>query len=162
MPSKPIPLKDCLRARLSRAHIQQLLRPRSFARFAIIGGLNTVVGVGNFPLLYWLFGRVLNVDLLVVLGWILSTSFAFFLHKLVTFESEGAYHNEGAKFLLLALMTLGINILVMNIAVYIFKAPPVLVQVVIATVLSAALMVFNYLGMARFIFVTPSRPPTKD
>ena len=147
MPCKPLLLKDHL-------------RPRSFARFAIIGGLNTIVGVGNFPLLYWLFGHILNVNLLVVLGWILSTSFAFLLHKLVTFESGGTYHKEGAKFLLLSLMTLGINILVMNIAIYVFKAPPVLVQIVIATVLSAALMIFNYLGMARFIFIArPAGPP---
>jgi putative flippase GtrA len=144
--------KPMLRAWLNKRNLQHLLRPRSFGRFAVTGVVNTIVGVGNFPLLYWLLGNLASVNALLIAGWLISTTSAFFLHKFVTFKSSGSYHKESVKFLILSLVTLGINLLVMNGVMYFTKAHPVLAQLVISVVLSAALMILSYLGMNHLVF----------
>lgn len=135
-----------------------LLRPRSFGRFVIVGGVNTLVGIGSFPLLYWLFNGRIGINALLVAGWIFSTSFAFTLHRLVTFKSSGAYHHEGAKFLLLSLIILGINLTVMNLMLHFTGVHPVLIQFVTSVALTVGLMIFNFFGMKRFIFTAAPKP----
>jgi len=130
-----------------------ILRPRSIGRFAVIGGLNTLVGIGIFPLLYWLLGKVLSVNALVVLGWTISTSFAFLTHKIVTFESKGKLHHEGVKFTILSLTTLGINLLVMNLALSFTTMNPVLIQILTSGAFAAIMLILSYLGMNYLIFL---------
>ena len=129
-----------------------LLRPRSFGRFLVVGGLSTVVGVASFPVLYWMLSPWIGVNVLLVLAWTISTAFAFFLHKFVTFQSKGVAHHEGAKFLILSLVILAINLVVMNVALRFTTAHPVPVQVATSILTAVTLMVLNYLGMNRLIF----------
>ena len=139
---------------LKNIHITALrcMRPRSFGRFALMGGVNTLVGVGSFPALYWFLDRTFSVNVLLILSWIVSTAFAFISHKLITFESGGAYHWEGIKFFVLSLATLGINLLIMNIALSFTSFNPVVIQLVVSFVVAATMMILNYLGMNHFIF----------
>jgi putative flippase GtrA len=128
------------------------LQPRSFGRFFIVGCFNTFIGIISFPVLYWSLGTRLGVNMLLVMGWIVSMAFAFLTHKLFTFKSHGPYHRESSKFLLLGLVILGINMIVMNLVMGRTTIHPVLIQFIITTVLSITLMLINYFGMSRLIF----------
>ena len=50
----------------------------------------------------------------------------------------------------------------MNVVLSFTHIHPVLVQVATSTGLGIALMIFNYLGMARFIFTAPAAGNIKD
>lgn len=133
-------------------HFDKLMPPRSFRRFFVIGGINTLIGIGSFPLLYTLLHTFIGVNFLLVLSWLVSTAFAFLLHKLVTFQSGGAYHREAVKFFILSLIILGINLTVMNLALPISTTHPVTVQFFTSIVVTLCLMLLNFFGMGRFIF----------
>lgn len=137
--------------RLSK-HIQTWTRARSFGRFAAIGVINTIVGMGCFPVLYWWLTPAIEVDHLLVASWTISTAFAFLTHKYITFKSREFCHREMMKFMLLSLATLGINLAVMTIMTRSFHAHPVVVQVATTMVLSGVLMILSYLGMNHLIF----------
>jgi putative flippase GtrA len=129
-----------------------LLRPRSFGRFLIVGGLSTAIGIASFPVLYWMLSPWIGVNVLLVLAWAVSTACSFLLHKLVTFQSRGGAHHEGVKFLILSLGILAINLIVMNVALRFTTAHPVPVQVATSILTAITLMILNYLGMNRLIF----------
>jgi putative flippase GtrA len=141
--------------KMKKEQILRLLHPRSFGRFAVVGCLNTLVGIGSFPALYWALSDLLGVSALLVLAWIVSTSFAFISHKIVTFKSGGDYRHEGMKFLILSLVALGISLAVMNVVTRLTHAHPALVQLATSVGLAAALMILNYVGMSRLIFRSP-------
>ena len=126
-------------------------RPRSFLLFLFVGGLNTIIGIGMFPLLYWRFSG-LGVNQLIFISYVLCTGIAFLTHRFITFQSNGTYRAEGTKFFILSTTLFLINISMMNLIMHFFATPPVPLQIGITLVLSCALMIANYLGMDRFVF----------
>lgn len=146
-------MADSARMHATKAGVKHHFRPRSLGRFVVVGGLNTLIGMSSFPLLYWLFGNSLGVNFLLLVAWTLSTAFAFLSHKRVTFKSEGKMHHEGIKFLILSLATLGINLLVMNLALSLTHINPIIIQIFTSVVLAAIMLILSYLGMNHLIFL---------
>jgi putative flippase GtrA len=80
--------------------VAALLATRSLGRFLLVGGLNTVVAFGGFPLLYLAVGsRVGYLPVLVICS-VINPLFSFITHKFVTFDSRGSAGSELGRYLL--------------------------------------------------------------
>jgi putative flippase GtrA len=85
-----------------RQRAAALLATRSLGRFLLVGGLNTAVAFGGFPLLYLAVGsRVGYLPVLVVCS-VFNPLFSFVTHKFVTFDSRGSAGSELGRYLLLS------------------------------------------------------------
>jgi putative flippase GtrA len=83
-----------------RERVAALLATRSPGRFILVGGLNTAVSFGGFPLLYLAIGnRVGYLPVLVVCS-VFNPLFSFVTHRFVTFESRGSAGLELGRYLL--------------------------------------------------------------
>jgi len=86
-----------------RERVTASLAARSFGRFLLVGGLNTAVAYGDFPLLYLAIGdRVGYVPILLFCS-VFNPAFSFFTHKFVTFEARGPARSEVGRYLLLSI-----------------------------------------------------------
>lgn len=126
---------------------QRAFAVRSFGRFALVGGVNTMVGLGTFPLLYHLFPAA-GVNLLLVASYGICTVFAFTFHTLVTFEERKDLARKAIKYVGLCGMNYVVNAIALNGFLYLFPIYPVAPQLVIAVLLQVA----NYQLMRRFIY----------
>ncbi len=143
-----------LKGRSFRAFFSNLVRPRSFGRFMLVGGVNTIVGVATFPFLFWLSDGAVGNNALLIVSSVFCAVFAYFTHRILTFRSKGAYHVEIGKFLILTLVVYLINLAVLNTIPRMTGIHPVAAQVVTTMVLSVILMALNYFGMNYFVFVS--------
>ncbi|NDE89982.1 MAG: GtrA family protein [Alphaproteobacteria bacterium] len=129
-----------------------LFLPRSFSRFAVVGVINTGMGIGLYPVMNWLTQSTIDHNVLLVISYVICTISAFMLHRFFTFKSSGAYHKEAVKYIILSLVTFAVNYVVLNVALHYFNVSVNLVQIIISTVLSAALMLANYFGLTYLVF----------
>lgn len=120
----------------------------TFLRFALVGGLNTLLGISLFPLLFWAIGDDVNMNLILVMSYVICTLFAFTMHKFVTFSSKGKSMQQGVKFISLTLVLLGINAVLLNAAIALTTLHPSIAQVIIAV----SLQLGNYVVLKRFVF----------
>jgi putative flippase GtrA len=118
----------------------------------VVGIVNTLIGIVGFPVLYYFLHAFFTYNILLVLNWGFNTGLAFVLHRFITFQSCGIPYHETMRFLILSLVILGINLAIMNIFSFLTVTHPVLAQFLISIVLSAALMVLNYVGLSRLVF----------
>lgn len=119
----------------------------SFGRFGLVGAVNTLVGLGTFPLFYHLFPGG-GVNLLLVNSYVFCTIFAFTFHTFVTFKERGGLAKKALKYSGLSGMNYLANALALNLFLYLFPIYPVIPQLVIAILLQVA----NYQLMRRFIY----------
>lgn len=131
---------------------RRLAAPRSFSRFAVVGMINTCMGVGLYPLLDWLLSGALGPNQLLVVTYIVCTISAFALHRAFTFESRGSYRAEIVKYVVLSSATFAVNYALLNLALHTLPLSADIAQTIISTVLSAALMLANYLGLNYLVF----------
>lgn len=132
--------------------VRKLFKPRSFSRYMVVGGLNTLAGLAGFPILYWLFGSVLHVNALIVINWIINNTIGYLLHKTITFGSKEASFKQIHKFFVLSLISLVANLIVMNLVLYYVKVNPIIVLYGTTFMLAVLFMFINYFGMDKFIF----------
>jgi putative flippase GtrA len=141
--------------------IQSVITPRSFSRFAFIGMINTTAGVGLYPLINWLTNNTIDPNVLLVISYVLCTLSAFLLHRFFTFQSRGSYHEEIFKYVILSSATFVVNYVLLNLAMKYLAMSANFAQVIISTVLSAALMIANYFGLNYLVFKPTPHPPQK-
>jgi len=80
-----------------------LFEARSFGRFLVVGGLNTMVAFGGFPLLYLTLGRPVGYLPILVFCSLFNPVFSFVMHRYVTFASRGPAGAEIGRYLLVSL-----------------------------------------------------------
>ncbi len=73
----------------------------SFGRFLLVGGLNTAVGLGSFPLLFLALGGRAGYLPVLVFCSVFNPLFSFLTHKYVTFDSPAAAGPQLGRYLLL-------------------------------------------------------------
>ena len=61
---------------------------RSFGRFILVGGLNTAVGYGAFPLLYLTIGDRVGYLPILVFCFLFNPLFSFLTHRYITFDAR--------------------------------------------------------------------------
>ena len=83
-----------------RERVAASLAARSFGRFLLVGGINTVVAFGGFPLLYLTIGSRVGYLSILVFCSAFNPLFSFLMHKFVTFDSCGPAGPEIGRYLL--------------------------------------------------------------
>lgn len=108
-------------------------------RFLIAGGLNTLFGLGIYPLLLWSVPD-LRVHYLIALAicQVLSVSFAFATYKLGVFRTKGAVLREFSAFSGFYLFNYAGNWLALPLLVEFGHIPPVAAQVGFTLLLAVA------------------------
>jgi putative flippase GtrA len=122
-------------------------------RYLLAGGLNTAVGLGIYPALY--FGLAwLQLHYLVVLGasQVFSIGFAYLTNKFLVFRTKGNYVSETLKFIAFHLAYFLLNLVVLRFLVEHLQIPPVWGQLGFAVLI----IITSYLWHSKITFSTPS------
>ena len=101
-----------------------------YFRYLMIGCVNSVVGFGVFPVLFYFFKKVQShYVLLLIASWFVATSFSFTTNKIFVFQSGDGWIREYVRVLPFNLIVLIVNIILLPAVVEIFGCHPVLIQV---------------------------------
>lgn len=98
-------------------------------RFLLVGASNTIWGIISYPI-YYLFLHPLGVNYLVilVLTYFVNGVISFTSQKYLVFRTRGNHLREFWKYFLLQASTLGINLVVLPLAVQGLKVNPAIAQ----------------------------------
>ena len=122
--------------------------------FLIVGGINTLIGLGWFVLFYRLLGSVIGYMGTLVLTHICAVLCAFVLHRRFVFRVRGGVWLDLARFELVNLGALAANAVVLPILVE-WGGIPVIPAQVVATFIS---VVTTYIGHRAFSFRRKPHP----
>ena len=118
-------------------------------RFLLTGLLNTLIGLGIFPALYYLLESLqLHYLLILILSQVLSICFAYSTNKFLTFKTKGNYINEFMKFITFHVSFFIINLIMLPLLVVGFKLNPVIAQSLFALVV----ILSSYFWHSRITF----------
>lgn len=114
----------------------------------VVGGINTLVGLASFWLLFHYFGATLHYMGALVGAYAIAIMGAFLLHRRFVFKVRGQFFVDLVRFTLVQLGALGLNALLLPLFV-----EGVGVPVIPAQVLSLVLVVMgSYVGHLAFSF----------
>lgn len=122
--------------------------------FLMVGGLNTVLGFGLFPAVYWLLQDYQShyVWMLVVCH-ITSVSFSFLTNKYLVFRTQGQYVSEITKFGGFHLFYFFLMIFLVPLFVEYAHCSPVVIQFSI----SVLIVVTSFFWYDRMVFLSGKR-----
>ena len=118
-------------------------------RFLLVGGLNTVVGLGMYPALYIALAP-LKIGYLTVLGvsQTLCVAFSYFTSKFIVFKTTGNYLPETLRFLIFHSALFLVNLAVLPALVQLGGLDPISAQTMFAVVV----IVSSYFWHSRITF----------
>lgn len=121
-------------------------------RFLIAGGLNTVIGLSVYPILYY-FLEPLGVGYIQVLllAQIICITFSFISNKYFVFKTKGNIKKEYAKFFMFYGLYLVLNLICLPFLVEAIQISPIISQ----TFFSIAIIISSYFWHN---FITFKRP----
>jgi len=129
-------------AELAERHGQKL-------RFVMAGGLNTLVGLAAYPVLYFsLHGLGLGYITILAISQLLCVCFAYLTNKLFVFKTRGNYFREYLKFVSFHLIYFVANVIVLRFLVERLALQPVWAQ----TGFAILVIVSSYLWHSRITF----------
>ena len=138
--------------------IIKLLLNRETISYLIFGVLTTVVSIGSYEIIKRLISgkkqpSQICINISTIGSWILAVAFAFITNKLFVFQSNSyeisVIINEALLFLGARLLSLGYEIVWMNVTTGILKWNDSLCKVIAQFVI----VVLNYIFSKLFIFV---------
>lgn len=124
------------------------------ARYLIIGGWNTLFGIGIYTILYELLHTRANYLVLMIPANILAITNAYFGYKLFVFKTRGNYLREYLRCYVVYGGGIALSFVLMYLLVSILKLHPILAQ--FPCVLIS--IIFSYFGHKRFSFKDRSTP----
>lgn len=118
-------------------------------RFILAGGLNTLVGLAAYPVLYFALGW-LALDYIVILAicQVFCICFAYLTHKFFVFKTQGNYVREYLRFITFHLVLFGVNVVVLRFLVERLTLSPVWSQLGFALLV----VITSYLWHSRITF----------
>ncbi len=140
--------------------IEQLFKTlvnRETISYLFFGVLTTVVSIASYEIVKRLLSRgkepsQLVINIATVASWILAVAFAFITNKLFVFQSHsmefGVVAKEAAAFVGARLLSLGFEVLWMNLTTVVFKWNDSVCKVLAQFVITA----LNYIFSKLFIF----------
>jgi putative flippase GtrA len=130
------------------AWVQQNLQKRQW-RYVLAGGLNTLVGLSVYPILWFLL-HALEVNYLLILTFaqIIGVTFAFLTTKLYVFQTSGYYFKEAWKFFSFHLLYFFADVVVLRMLVEVFNIAPIIGQ----TGFTLVAVVGGYVWHSRITF----------
>lgn len=119
--------------------------------FLVVGGVNTVIGISIFPLLYYV-SRPFAVHYmpLLVVSQILGITFSYLTNKLIVFRTEGWSVAEYLRFATYYGIYFVVNLILLPVCVEMLQQDPVISQLVI----SVGSVVATYFWHSRITFRT--------
>jgi putative flippase GtrA len=132
--------------------LKHVFRPRSFTRYIFVGLTNTLAGIVIFAFLYALIGERWNINIILIINWVINNILGFILHKMVTFESSGSVYDQFWKFLVLSLLSLVTHAAVLNTMMHFSDLNPIIIVTGTNIAMAAIFMLINYFGMKKLIF----------
>ena len=110
-------------------------------RFLIAGVINTVVGLGMYPLLYMILNpKGVGYIGVLFLAQLVCITFSFVSNKFFVFKTQGNFRNEYVKFFSFHGIYFAINLAALPALVEIFKLNPMIAQ----TIFSIFIIVTSY------------------
>ena len=130
-----------------------------FIRFAIVGGINTVLDLFVLNILVYVF-VVTNPFIFSVckgISFIVAVTNSYFMNKYFTFAKKQTANKDYYLFILISIIGLAINILISSIAFYLFRLYPNDVSINLIATISGVVgsvfsMVINYFCYSYFVF----------
>lgn len=131
----------CLRAALDKHQVK--------VRFVLAGGLNTLVGLGVFPLLYLMLAdHHFHYMVILCMSQVLCISFAYLTNKFLVFRTRGNYVAEFTKFVIFHLSYFVANLAALPLMVNGLKLSPIIAQSIFAIMV----IVSSYFWHSRITF----------
>jgi putative flippase GtrA len=112
--------------------------------FVVVGGINTVVGLGWFVLVHTLAGSAIGYMGSLVVAYAFAILTAFVMHRRFVFKVRGQVWLDLARFTMVNLSSLAINAALLPVAVEVVGLPVVPAQVLV-TALTVCLSYFGHL-----------------
>lgn len=126
-----------------------VLQHQTKARFLVVGGFNTMLGLSLFPLLYWiLIPRGLHYLEIWFFSQTICIFTAFLTNKFWVFRTSGNYKQEFFKFASFHFTILLVNFMVLPLMVNLFEINPVIVQ----TLFALCVIVSSYFWYSQITF----------
>ena len=118
-------------------------------RFVLAGVLNTILGIGLYPVLVWSFD-FFREHYMVALGicQIVCLIFAFGVQKFAVFQTQGNVRVEFSKFAAFYLVNYGANWAILPLLVQVGKFDPVVAQ----TAFTLVVVIGSYFWHSRITF----------
>lgn len=117
-------------------------------RYLLVGGWNTLFGIGIYALLYWLLGKEVNYLVLAIPANILAVTNAFFCYKFIVFKTKGNILREYFRCYLVYGSSMLLGLAGLYILVDWLHLHPVLANVL----LTGITVVISYFGHRFFSF----------
>ena len=122
-------------------------------RFLIAGGVNTLVGLSIYPILYIILEPIgVGYIKILLLAQLISITFSFITSKYFVFKTKGNSHKEYIKFFIFYGFYGGLNLLCLPIFVEILKITPIISQ----TIFSVAVIFSSYFWHNFITFKQPT------
>ena len=118
-------------------------------RFVLAGVLNTILGIGLYPVLVWSFD-IFREHYMVALGicQIVCLNFAFGVQKFAVFQTRGKVRVEFSKFATFYLINYGVNWAALPFLVQVAKFDPAISQLAFTLVV----VIGSYFWHSRITF----------
>ena len=127
-------------------------RHQTKVRFLLAGALNTAVGLGVFPALYFLSAPLkLHYLIIFTISQVICITFAFLSSKFFVFRTEGNIIKESGKFLTFHLGLFAVNLAILPALVEFAGMSPVWAQ----TMFAVLIIVTSYFWHSRITFSSP-------
>jgi len=117
-------------------------------RFFIVGGFNTIIGLGAFAVFQFLSNGALHEVVVLLLAHLVASSIAFVLHRRVVFRVSGQIVVDYVRFQSIYVIPLSINAIVLPLLVRVGGVNVYLAQLLF-TVVSVCI---SYIGHKYFSF----------
>lgn len=116
--------------------------------YLLIGGVNTLLGIAVFSLLYWVLHRHMHYQLITVLAHFLSVFNSWILYRRLVFKSDAPALIEYLKFNLSSLLMLGFQVFGLFVLVDQFQFHPLVSQPIVVVIA----IIVSYVLHSKFTF----------
>lgn len=119
-------------------------------RFLIVGGVNTLVGLVVYPVLYFVLNPIgFSYMLLLIMSQFICTNFSYLTNKTIVFKTENGSMFEYLKYNSFQVAVMAVNILALPLCVEVLKWNPVIAQ----TIYTMIVVVVSYFWHSKITFV---------
>lgn len=126
---------------LNSLRVLELARQSKKIRFLIAGGVNTMVGLSVYPLLYLLLEPMgLSYLDVLIISQLICITFSFVSNKYFVFKTQGNLHAEYTKFFVFHAFYFLLNLICLPALVEVFEMNPIIAQ----TMFSVFIIVTSY------------------
>lgn len=102
-------------------------------RFLLAGALNTLIGLGLYPLLYVFLSNKLGYMGILGLSQFICVTFSFLTNKFFVFKTKGNTKSEYLKFFMFHMAYLMLNVIGLPVMVELLRMNPMAAQTIFAS-----------------------------